>query len=76
MTLIERLDIYEKLTRLDKPIGILLLLWPTLWGLWLASAGSPNPYIAAIFVMGVVLIRLFCARYAFRSTSQVTHRPP
>ena len=57
MTLIERLDIYEKLTRLDKPIGILLLLWPTLWGLWLASAGSPNPYIAAIFVMGVVLMR-------------------
>ena len=57
MTLIERLDIYEKLTRLDKPIGILLLLWPTLWGLWLASAGSPNLYIAAIFVMGVVLMR-------------------
>ena len=57
MTLIERLDIYEKLTRLDKPIGILLLLWPTLWGLWLASAGSPNPYIAAIFMIGVVLMR-------------------
>jgi 4-hydroxybenzoate polyprenyltransferase len=57
MTLIERLNIYEKLTRLDKPIGILLLLWPTLWGLWLSSAGSPNPLVAIIFVLGVVLMR-------------------
>ena len=56
MTLSERLDIYEKLMRLDKPIGILLLLWPTLWGLWLASLGSPNPWIAAVFVLGVVLM--------------------
>ena len=37
MTLKERLDAYEKLMRLDKPIGILLLLWPALWGLWFAS---------------------------------------
>ena len=57
MRLSERLDIYEKLMRLDKPIGILLLLWPTLWGLWLASLGSPNPWIAAVFVLGVVLMR-------------------
>jgi 4-hydroxybenzoate polyprenyltransferase len=57
MTLTERLDIYEKLTRLDKPIGILLLLWPTLWGLWLSSAGSPNSFVAVIFVLGVVLMR-------------------
>ena len=35
-----RLDLYEKLMRLDKPIGILLLLWPTLWALWIASAGK------------------------------------
>ena len=35
MTLIEKVTLYEKLMRLDKPIGILLLLWPTLWGLWL-----------------------------------------
>ncbi len=34
-----KLDLYEKLMRLDKPIGILLLLWPTLWALWLAGAG-------------------------------------
>ena len=35
--ILARLDAYEKLIRLDRPIGILLLLWPTLWGLWLAS---------------------------------------
>jgi 4-hydroxybenzoate polyprenyltransferase len=57
MRLKERLDIYEKLMRLDKPIGILLLLWPTLWGLWLSSIGSPNPIIVVIFVLGVVLMR-------------------
>ncbi len=53
----ERLTLYEKLTRLDKPIGILLLLWPTLWGMWLASAGQPNWIILWIFVLGVVLMR-------------------
>ena len=57
MTFTERLNIYEKLTRLDKPIGILLLLWPTLWGLWMAAFGFPNPGVAAIFVIGVVLMR-------------------
>ena len=57
MTLSERLTQYEKLMRLDKPIGILLLLWPTLWGQWLASDGQPNWLILWIFVMGVVLMR-------------------
>lgn len=57
MTIKERLDVYENLMRLDKPIGILLLLWPTLWGLWLSSYGHPNPAIVAIFVLGVVLMR-------------------
>jgi 4-hydroxybenzoate polyprenyltransferase len=57
MTLTERLSHYEKLMRLDKPIGILLLLWPTLWGQWLASNGDPNWLILWIFVMGVVLMR-------------------
>ena len=42
MTLKERLDVYELLMRLDKPIGILLLLWPALWGLWLAAYGIPT----------------------------------
>jgi 4-hydroxybenzoate polyprenyltransferase len=55
--LIERINIYEKLMRLDKPIGILLLLWPTLWGLWIASAGLPNLMLLWIFVFGTVLMR-------------------
>jgi 4-hydroxybenzoate polyprenyltransferase len=57
VTLRERLDIYEQLMRLDKPIGILLLLWPTLWGLWLSSYGYPNPGVFVIFVLGVALTR-------------------
>ncbi|AAZ96416.1 4-hydroxybenzoate polyprenyl transferase [Thiobacillus denitrificans ATCC 25259] len=57
MTLTERLSLYEKLARLDKPIGILLLLWPTLWAQWLASNGDPDWLILWIFVMGVVLMR-------------------
>lgn len=57
MTLTERLTHYEKLMRLDKPIGILLLLWPTLWGQWLASNGHPDWIILWIFVIGVVLMR-------------------
>lgn len=57
MTLTERLSLYEKLMRLDKPIGILLLLWPTLWAQWLASHGQPDWIILWIFVVGVVLMR-------------------
>ncbi len=53
----ERLSLYMRLMRLDKPIGILLLLWPTLWALWLASAGVPSWPVLAIFVAGVVLMR-------------------
>ena len=57
MTLTERLAEYEKLMRLDKPIGILLLLWPTLWGLWLSAGGRPEWIIVWIFVLGTVLMR-------------------
>ena len=57
MTFKERLNLYEKLMRLDKPIGILLLLWPTLWGLWISSYGHPNWGILWIFVLGTVLMR-------------------
>ncbi|MCW5604336.1 MAG: 4-hydroxybenzoate octaprenyltransferase, partial [Burkholderiales bacterium] len=57
MTLIERLDAYEKLMRLDRPVGILLLLWPALWGLWFAKYGFPDPDILVIFVVGAVLMR-------------------
>ena len=52
-----RIDAYEKLVRLDRPIGILLLLWPTLWGLWLASPPMPHPLVLWLFVLGTVLMR-------------------
>ena len=55
--LASRLDAYERLMRLDKPIGILLLLWPTLWALWMSSRGSPNWIIVWIFLLGTVLMR-------------------
>lgn len=48
---------YLRLLRLDKPIGILLLLWPTLWGLWFAADGLPPLHILLIFAAGVVLMR-------------------
>ncbi len=57
MTLTERLNQYEKLMRLDKPIGILLLLWPTLWGIWFAASGHPDFMVLWIFVLGTVLMR-------------------
>jgi 4-hydroxybenzoate polyprenyltransferase len=53
----KRLDAYERLVRLDKPIGALLLLWPTLWAVWLASAGEPTLKVAVIFVLGTFLMR-------------------
>ncbi len=57
MKLMERFTLYEKLMRLDKPIGILLLLWPTLWALWFAARGRPDWKILWIFVLGTVLMR-------------------
>ncbi|GEC96029.1 MAG: hypothetical protein RLZZ220_510 [Pseudomonadota bacterium] len=57
LSLRQRLSEYEKLMRLDKPIGILLLLWPTLWALWVASDGRPAAWVVAIFVVGTVLMR-------------------
>jgi 4-hydroxybenzoate polyprenyltransferase len=48
---------YARLMRLDRPIGIWLLLWPTLWALWISSRGKPNPRIFIIFVAGTVLMR-------------------
>ena len=55
--LINKLDAYERLMRLDKPIGILLLLWPTLWALWIASRGVPDWITLLIFITGTVLMR-------------------
>ena len=53
----ERLIEYARLMRLDRPIGILLLLWPTLWAMWIAGQGRPDPLVLAVFVAGVVLMR-------------------
>jgi 4-hydroxybenzoate polyprenyltransferase len=52
-----KLALYFRLIRADKPIGILLLLWPTLWALWMASNGHPDPAILTIFVLGTALMR-------------------
>ena len=53
----ERLRDYAQLMRLHRPIGILLLLWPVLWALWLAGDGQPALKVFAVFVAGVVLMR-------------------
>ncbi len=55
--IVHRVDLYKKLMRLDKPIGILLLLWPTLWALWLAAEGTPPWLVLVIFCLGTVLMR-------------------
>jgi 4-hydroxybenzoate polyprenyltransferase len=53
----DRLYQYALLMRMDKPIGTLLLLWPTLWALWIAGEGHPDPRILVVFVLGVFLMR-------------------
>ncbi len=55
--LMDRLGLYARLVRLDKPIGTLLLLWPTLWALWAAGKGSPPMPVLLIFVAGTFLMR-------------------
>jgi 4-hydroxybenzoate polyprenyltransferase len=52
-----RLDLYEKLMRLDKPIGTLLLLWPTFWALWLSADGRPDWIVVWVFALGTLLMR-------------------
>jgi len=57
LTLRQRLDAYERLMRLDKPIGTLLLLWPTMWAVWIAAEGAPSLFIVWIFALGTLLMR-------------------
>lgn len=52
-----RLEQYARLTRMDRPIGTFLLLWPTLWALWVAYQGAPDPAVLLIFILGVFLMR-------------------
>lgn len=78
----ERLIQYAFLMRLDKPIGIFLLLWPTLWALWLANEGPPTLRLAVIFVAGTVIMRSlgcvindFIDRNIDRHVRRTVHRP-
>lgn len=57
MTVTGRLQEYALLMRLDRPIGILLLMWPALWGLWVAGRGQPQIQVFLVFVTGVILMR-------------------
>ena len=52
-----RLSEYARLMRLDRPVGTWLLLWPSLWALWIAGAGRPKPKVLIVFVLGVVVMR-------------------
>lgn len=54
---VDRIEQYARLMRMDRPIGTFLLLWPTLWALWIASKGSPAPNLLLIFICGVFLMR-------------------
>jgi 4-hydroxybenzoate polyprenyltransferase len=78
----ERLVVYAQLARIDKPIGTLLLLWPTLWGLWLAGAGQPNLWIVLIFIAGTFLMRSagcvindYADRHFDGAVERTKHRP-
>ena len=54
---LSQLKKYAQLMRLDKPIGVWLLLWPTLWALWIAGEGHPDPGVFLVFVIGVIVMR-------------------
>jgi 4-hydroxybenzoate polyprenyltransferase len=55
--ILEHYSKYARLMRLHRPIGIWLLLWPTLWALWIASAGRPDGKVFLIFVLGTIVVR-------------------
>ncbi|RDH82507.1 MAG: 4-hydroxybenzoate octaprenyltransferase [endosymbiont of Galathealinum brachiosum] len=55
--LLDRLEQYSLLIRLDRPIGVYLLLWPTLWALWIAAKGMPDALVLFVFMTGVFLMR-------------------
>ena len=57
MSVAARLPLYASLTRLDKPVGTLLLLWPTLTALWIAAAGPPTAILLGVFTLGTFLMR-------------------
>lgn len=79
---LHQLSNYINLMRLNKPIGILLLLWPTLWALWLASNGQPDRQILTIFILGVIIMRTagciindIADRHVDGHVTRTRHRP-
>ena len=82
MLLKEKLTAYSDLIRLNRPIGIFLLLWPTLWALFLSADGKPDIFILTIFTLGVILMRSagcaindFADRNYDGNVSRTKHRP-
>ncbi len=82
MKITERLHLYIQLTRLHRPIGILLLLWPTLWGVWIAAAGHPSWLVVFIFALGTALMRSagcvindYADRYIDKHVKRTKERP-
>ena len=57
LELLDQLSRYARLMRLHQPIGIWLLLWPTLWGLWIAAEGRPDEHVFIVFVLGTIVLR-------------------
>ncbi len=53
----ERMSLYATLMRVDRPIGTFLLLWPTLWAVWIAGQGRPDPHVLVVFLAGVFVMR-------------------
>ena len=73
---------YSRLMRIDRPIGSLLLLWPTYWALWIAAQGSPSLHILIVFTAGVFLMRAagcvindFADRHFDGHVERTKHRP-
>ena len=56
-TLVDRATQYALLTRMHRPIGTLLLLWPCLWSLWIAAGGFPDPLVLTVFLLGTLSMR-------------------
>ena len=78
----QRLGAYARLARFDRPVGTFLLLWPTLWSLWLASGGQPSLQLVLIFTLGTVLMRAagcvindYADRHLDGSVRRTQHRP-
>lgn len=57
VTFYQSLEPYIQLTRIDRPVGIYLVLWPALWALWLAAEGLPDLHMLVVFILGAILMR-------------------